>query len=118
MRVMMQAVEATPALPAESVPPVGNFYSANHPEWPPLPGNIYGLAAWPVGDGFYLLDDRYMDCMALSGSAAQMRNGMRMMGSESSGGGLGLQAPQYTTNDLWLEIVITNSAASLIVHSP
>jgi hypothetical protein len=42
----LQTVDVTMTLPVESVPQTGNgFYSAQNPEWPPLPGNINNLPA-------------------------------------------------------------------------
>ena len=57
MAVMLPAVESTTPLPAESVPPCATFYSALHPNWPPLPDNINLVPAWNLGDGVWLLDD-------------------------------------------------------------
>jgi hypothetical protein len=97
----------------------GNFYSAQNPNWPPLPGNVWELSAWDLGDGFYLLNDLDLNYTQLQTASSATERTMAMnMSLLEGGGGLGLQAPQYTTNDLWLEIVTTNSAASLIVHSP
>lgn len=44
----------------------GMFYSAQHAPgtrgaWPPLPGDIYGLDAWNLGDGVWLLNDTNFD---------------------------------------------------------
>ena len=60
--VMLQALEATTPVPANSLPQTGNFWSAQHAPgsreaWPPLPGNMLGLEAWPLGNGVYLLND-------------------------------------------------------------
>ena len=41
---MLEAVEETTPLPAESVPKVGTFYSARTPTGPPGPYNLNGLA--------------------------------------------------------------------------
>ena len=49
MDVMLQAVEATTPLPAESVPRYGLFYSARMPLGPPLPGPM-GWSAWNLGE--------------------------------------------------------------------
>jgi hypothetical protein len=51
MDVMLQALEATTPLPAESVPRCGTFYSAAHilEGWPPLPGPM-GWSAWNLGE--------------------------------------------------------------------
>ena len=57
LEVMLQAVEATTPAPAESVPRGGTFYSAQFPNWPPLPGNIRNVPVWNLGDGSYLVDD-------------------------------------------------------------
>jgi len=51
------AIEAMEPVPAESVPKMGTFRSAQHPEWPPLPGNVNILPAWDLGGGCFLLDD-------------------------------------------------------------
>ncbi|MGH7951890.1 MAG: Ig-like domain-containing protein [Limisphaerales bacterium] len=68
LAVMLQAIEQTPPLPASAAPPVGNFYSVQHPEWPPLPGNLFGLPVWNLGDGTWLLDDGSFDYSAQSSS--------------------------------------------------
>lgn len=80
---MIQAVEQTTPLPAGEVPDVGNFYSTQHlpgtiNSWPPLPGNIWSLPVWPLGNGFFLLDDVDMDYDALSAAAAPMTLSMMM----------------------------------------
>jgi len=75
LEVEVKAIEMTTPLPVSSVPVDGNFYSTQHlpgtaNEWPPLPENIFGLSAWPLGDGFYLLDDTNVDYVALAAAAA------------------------------------------------
>jgi alpha-tubulin suppressor-like RCC1 family protein len=75
LEVMVLAVEQTTPLPASEVPDVGNFYSTQHlpgteNAWPPLPGNIWNFPAWPLGNGYYLLDDVDMDYDALAAAAA------------------------------------------------
>ena len=72
---MVQAIEMTTPVPASSLPQAGNFYSTQHfpgsaEPWPPLPGNIWGLDAWPLGDNFYLLNDTNVDYDALAALAA------------------------------------------------
>jgi hypothetical protein len=61
MAVVLQAIEETMPVAAESVPRCGTFYSAFYsaqfPNWPPLPGNINNVPAWNLGDGVWLLDD-------------------------------------------------------------
>ncbi len=29
---------------------MGGFVSMQHPEWPPLPGNLFNLDVWPLGE--------------------------------------------------------------------
>ena len=59
--VILQAVEATTPVAAESVPRDATlysaFYSSQFPDYPPLPGNINNIPAWNLGDGVWLLDD-------------------------------------------------------------
>jgi hypothetical protein len=55
--VDLSAIEATTLLSADEVPAFGTFYSATNPGSPPVPGNMFGLSAWDLGDGAYLLDD-------------------------------------------------------------
>src|ERR1035437_627461 len=62
MEVMLQAVEMTPTVSADSMPRAGTFWSALHAPgtrlaWPPMPSNFHQLSAWNLGDGVYLLDD-------------------------------------------------------------
>ena len=119
---MLEAIEATPAVPAESLPRCGNFFSAAHLEWPPLPGSM-GFNAWQINSNTWILDDL---------EAEAERYAMQAMGIEppdfdEGGGTNGYQSnfsPQvFTTNDLWLQIVgITNTGtgltANLTIHTP
>jgi hypothetical protein len=61
--VLLQAVEQTPPLPADSATNGNAYYATQHAPgssepWPPFPGDIAGLPAWDLGGGTYLLDDR------------------------------------------------------------
>jgi len=111
---MLQTLEATTPLPAESVPQPGTFYSAQHPNWPPLPCNIHNVPVWNLGNNCYLLDDVDVDYSAL---LEQTQGGMRMMGMESSDTN---DSPTHTfpTNELWLEITgVSNGAAWFNLHN-
>jgi hypothetical protein len=71
LNTMLQAVEATAPLPATAAPNAGNFYSAQHSPsseepWPPLPADILGLPIWPLGGGWFLLDDENVNYAALA----------------------------------------------------
>jgi hypothetical protein len=73
--VMLQAIEQVAPVPASSLPQSGTFWSAQHapgsPEaWPPLPANMWGLPAWPLGDGVFLLNDTNLDYDALAAVVA------------------------------------------------
>ena len=83
---MIQAIEMVAPTPAESLPQGGTFWSAQHAPgtpnaWPPLPGNMWGLSAWPLGDGQYLLNDTNLDYDALAAAieAAQPVTASPMM---------------------------------------
>jgi hypothetical protein len=74
LQVMLGVVEATTPVPASQLPDSGNFYSAQHSPasaepWPPLPGNVLGLSAWPLGGGFFLLDDTNVNYTELQAEA-------------------------------------------------
>jgi len=99
MAVMLQAVEATTPLPAESAPKSGTFYSAQCPNWPPLPGNVNNAPAWNLGDGVFLLDDLTTDYSVPA--LSQAGRGMRAMDSLSPPGfgvGDGCGSENLTTN--------------------
>jgi hypothetical protein len=121
---MLEAVEATTPLPAESVPPYGTFYSALHANWAPFPANVNNVPAWNLGDGVWLLDD-------LDQPQGQMRtmagNLMAVdVPSPGDGGNTGgnnnscIFTSAYTidTNRLFLEITgVNNSVASFNLYN-
>lgn len=111
LSVMLQALERTTPLPASAAPVGGNFYTVQHGEnWPPLPGDILNLPFWPLGDGFYVLDDRNVNYAALQSTAAAQAMTMSLMDGMAS---------LPTTNDLWLQIItVTNNTAALVIHPP
>ena len=54
----LAAIQSSPPTPASELPESGTFHSSQHSfDWPPFPGNVHELPAWPLGDGFFLLDD-------------------------------------------------------------
>ena len=113
LEVMLQAIEMTTPLPATDAPDGGNFYTVQHAgEWPPLPGNIYGLPFWDLGGGFYLLDDRDFDYAAFAQQNAALHEMARAMGLENDNE----TGSSYMidTNGLWLEITnVVNGLAYL-----
>ena len=86
------------------------FLSMQHPEWPLLPGNIFKLDVWPLGEGHFVLDDRKVDYAALE-AAARLEEAaslnyapqMRMMSSSLASYAYG--NPVYLTN-----LVVTSSS--------
>jgi hypothetical protein len=124
MEVMLQMVEATMPQAAESVPKSGTFYSAQFPNWPPLPCNINNVPVWNLGDGALLLDDLDVD---YSAPVEQTQSGMRMMGLESFDSENSLLSPSFVLPDygtnLWIAQVgissgslvgiVTNSLAGI-----
>jgi alpha-tubulin suppressor-like RCC1 family protein len=106
--VMLQALESTTPTPATSLPDSGTYWSAQHAPgtanaWPPLPGNMWGLSAWPMGDGVFLLNDTNLDYDALAAviAAAQPAASpmMRMnMMSSSLSTAYAYGNPVYLTN--------------------
>ncbi len=101
-------------MPASQLPGGGTLYSAQHPfDWPPLPGNVYALPAWPLGEGIFLLDDTQIDYGALS----------RLLPETGIQATSGFHTMTITTNDLSVELnglshVGTEWTADLTIHPP
>lgn len=108
----------------DQLPQNGLFYSlahSNSPPWPcfPPPDRGFDVQVYALGNGAFLVDDS---------SVAEQRQSQygltSPMDDPSGSGGGGANSPsysQFTTNDLWLEILSfndTNSSASLVMHSP
>jgi hypothetical protein len=115
-QALLEAMESVAPYPASETPARGTFYSAqfgNH--WPPSPANMLGLPFWPLGDGHYIYDDRYVDYGALrelrlresrsGGGAYAMDSGPEIPGlggpggrsSGVGGGGGGDRGPKLPT---------------------
>jgi hypothetical protein len=131
----LDVLAATPTIAAEDLPQrgmVGNFYSLAHPNWPPLPADIWRIPIWNLssdsGSGFYLLDDLdYPESFATGGMMAMdAPNPPGFIGGGTNGGGgysSNLQPQVFTTNDLWLQLVGTTNTgtaltAQLVIHTP
>lgn len=75
LQTMLEALESQPPVPFASLPTnrrgqvFGGFWSLQNPYWPPLPGNVWQLDSWPIGNGNYILDDRQLDYNALQAAA-------------------------------------------------
>ena len=125
---MMEVLAAQPTVALEDQPRegrVGTFFSLQHPEWPPLPGNLPSLPAWDLGDDNFLIDDLdwdYAGPKSLDGGGGMaLLSGPEPPGGGGEGGGEdegpGYEPIVYTTNDLWLEMTSwTNSTANLVIN--
>ena len=75
VQTMLEAVQSQPPSPFALLPKnrrgqvFGGFWSLQNPYWPPLPGNVWGLDSWPLGNGNFILDDRQVDYDALQVAA-------------------------------------------------
>jgi len=114
MQVLLQAVEMLPTVSAESIPPFGTFYSAQHApgsaeQWPPLPSNVRQVPLWNLGDGVYLMADQQVDYSLPPMSSRMAGSVMTMNIPAFDGGGDGTNSdaplfnfmPDYGTN-LWI----------------
>jgi hypothetical protein len=71
LQTLVQALEETTPIPASQLPAQApGFFSVQNPSWPPLPIDVLGLNAWPLGNGFFAVDDRGVDYAALQAEAA------------------------------------------------
>lgn len=114
-------------VPREQQPRYGTYWSVQRTNTPPLPFNPF--PALPVyclnkERNVFLVDDRTVDYQALY----QQRLVARALEAAALGMSLGemeswenasAAAYDFTTNDLWLEIItVTNSTAALVIHPP
>jgi hypothetical protein len=65
----------------------GTYFSAQFPNWAPLPGNIFHVPLWNLGDGFYLLDDLDITYGGPTVKAAVLHTGTER--NDSTHGGVG-----------------------------
>src|ERR1017187_8009732 len=83
MTTFVNALNAPPVIPCAALPRngmLGNFFSLQHPDWPPLPYNSSQSPVWQM-NGFYLMNDVTYDYDA--DSAISLAAGPQMrMGAE------------------------------------
>jgi len=125
LETFLNALDATPQLSFDALPRkgmCGTFYSLQHPNWPPLPGNVIQVPVWQMSD-FYLLNDVDYDYEAASAVSLAAGPRMRPMSMSLSGppgfgdgggtnsyapDGLTYNVPDYGTN-LWIaQMNLTN----------
>jgi len=120
----LNVLAATPTIAAEDLPRggrAGNFYSLAHPDWPPLPGDIWQVPVWKLnsGSGFYLLDDLDYPESSVAGGGMCAMNSPSPLGLGGDGGFTANFQPQvFTTNDLWLQVQMIDTTVSLVIHPP
>jgi hypothetical protein len=123
LEVELNAIEMTTPLPATNSPDFGNFYSAQHApgseeEWPPLPADVMKLPVWPLGDGYYLFDDRNIDYDVLAVAQARTTRVGGMMPMDDSGGGGFSPLDLLSDTNLWLAITnLRNGTAGLFLSN-
>ncbi len=135
LQTALTLLQSDPSVPMASVPKnelggvsgIG-FWSLQNPEWPPLPGDIYGVNVWPVGDGRFVLADSQYNYN--SASKVKPKTALTSdLAPPDPGGGAGDtntydlgsfdSALSFSTNDLWLQIVGQNNLiSSLVIHTP
>jgi hypothetical protein len=115
----VMAIEETPPLPAESIPPWGTFWSVQHPDWAPLSGNINNSSVWDLGSGVDLLEDQDFDYVALEQQDTTLHMLARAAGLETEGDEYAsFSAYSFATDGLWLEISgVSNGLAYLNLHN-
>jgi hypothetical protein len=62
LSVVVNALGATPTIPATNLPSSGSFFSLQRPEQPPFPMDVIGAGVWELSgsdDGFLLDDQGY-----------------------------------------------------------
>ena len=117
LAAQLAAVEKLPTIAADAVPRGAcNFYSAQCPYWPPLPGNFYGVPVWNLGDGFFLLDDlqiNYAQIEAEATATATAMSAIKTANVQSDGGGVAMDG--LTQNGVpYLTIASTGTNQLLI----
>ncbi len=102
-----------------------SYYSMQNPDWPPMPVAPFDVPVYDLGGGMFAYDDLDVDYVQLRAARRQA-----LMDSESGppwpgegegegGGASGPPAYNFSTNDLWVEIIfVTNNSVSLVIHAP
>ncbi len=102
-----------------------NYYSMQNPDWPPMPVVPFDVPVYDLGGGMFAYDDLDVDYVQLRAARRQAlmdsEGGPPEPGEgEGEGGGeSGPPAYNFSTNDLWVEIIlVTNNSVSLVIHAP
>ncbi len=109
LAALVKVLDATPTIAVDNLPSKGvggTYYSLQHPEWPPLPGDTSFSPAWIIGstgaiDKTYLLSD--LDFVY--GAPAKSKTAMRTMAS--------FGAPGFGEDDGGTNIYTLDGATSI-----
>lgn len=110
------AQKTDPTNPREPHKP-GNYYSAQRPEFPPLPFNPFpDLALIVVDERHFVFDDSKVDYAALQQQASAKEPAM-MLSQALTQQPAAMSALTYESTNLWLEIQPGSNAVALILHN-
>ena len=111
LAAQLAEVEKLPTIAADAVPrrSAATYYSAQCPYWPPLPGNIFGLPLWDLGDGHYLVNDLALDYSTPTTESM----GMSLSALDSGNGGI-IMYDSMQSGVPYLTITATNGNQALI----
>jgi hypothetical protein len=123
----LQAVEQLPTVEPSTLPYGGRgatYYSAQCPFWPPLPGNIFDLPVWSLGEDQYLINDLAIDYSTTDTGATAATLSAKPMGGGFSPDDLTQGAYPYLTiaptgtNQLLITVINTNPATYYLQMTP
>ena len=137
LAALITVLDATPQIPCADLPRrgmMGNFFSLEHPEWPPLPMDSSHSPVWPINGGYLVNDVNYnydaASAMSLATSPQMQTSTQSDDGLLPPGAGGGSGTNSYTPNDspytppdygtnLWIAetAVVSNSVAGIISNS-
>src|SRR5688572_26060604 len=92
-----------------------NYYSLQHTNWPPLPFLPFEVPVYDLGDGFLAYDDlavNYFQSWTTWQEAMSGEQDDPPVPGEGGGAGGGPEIPppyDFSTNDLWVEIVLVTN---------
>jgi len=101
LSALANVLNATPAIPMSSLPRSGiggTYWSLQQPSMPPLPGDTIGVAAWPMSDGSFLLNDLNYPYDSLSTASPMTMSAMDSPPLPGSGGSTNSYSPNGLTN--------------------
>ncbi|MDR3562670.1 MAG: alpha/beta hydrolase, partial [Negativicutes bacterium] len=108
LTTLVNALDATPTIPASALPIWATCWSLQQPDFPPFPGDTIGVNVWPMSDGSFLLDDMAFDYTSPMRVSRMTADGVPLPGGGDDGGtnyyipnDQSYPPPDYGTN-LWI----------------